>query len=70
MPAERIDAIFDEIQGKLVPLLKRVLESQTPPSTNCLKGSFDVEGQKKLSQEIVTALGFDESRGRIDVSVH
>eukprot|EP00977_Amphora_coffeiformis_P012670 scaffold3195_cov162-Amphora_coffeaeformis.AAC.11 len=70
MPAERIDAIFDEIQGKLVPLLKRVLESQTPSSTDCLKGSFDVEGQKKLSQEIVTTLGFDESRGRIDVSVH
>jgi len=70
MPAERIDEIFDEIQEKLVPLLKRVLESQTPPSADCLKGSFDLEGQKKLSQEIVTALGFDESRGRIDVSVH
>lgn len=70
MPAERIDEIFDAIQEKLVPLLKRVLESENPPSSDCLKGTFDVEGQKNLSREIVTSLGFDETHGRIDVSVH
>lgn len=70
MPAERIDQIFDDIRDALVPLLKRVLDSKTPPSTECLKGTFDLEGQKNLSREIVTALGFDETHGRIDVSVH
>lgn len=70
MPAERIDEIFDKIQEKLVPLLKRVLESKSPPSSDCLKGTFDVDGQKNLSREIVTSLGFDQTHGRIDVSVH
>jgi carboxypeptidase Taq len=70
MPAERIDDLFDRIQEKLVPLLKRVLESETPPSDDCLKGTFDVDAQQSLSREIVTSLGFDETHGRIDVSVH
>lgn len=70
MPAQRIDDIFDEIQTALVPLLKKVLASDSPPSNECLKGSFDVVGQKNLSREVVTSLGFDETHGRIDVSVH
>lgn len=72
MPVERIDFIFDEIEAALVPLLKRVLASPDQPSTACLttNGPFAVDNQQELSRRIVTALGFDEQNGRIDVSVH
>ena len=70
MEEERIDAIFDEIEAALVPLLARVLASKEKPDVSCLEGNFSVDKQKELSHSIVTAMGFDEEHGRIDVSVH
>eukprot|EP00978_Attheya_sp_CCMP212_P026520 scaffold87387_cov63-Attheya_sp.AAC.4 len=71
MSADRIDSIFDEIQTALVPLIRRVLESSTPPSKQALSGqTFPIDSQVELNRNIVTALGFDEEHGRIDVSVH
>ena len=70
MKAERIDDIFSEIQSALVPLIAKVLESETPPSTDALKGSFDIEKQKAVNKEIITTMGFDIEHGRIDESIH
>jgi carboxypeptidase Taq len=70
MTAPRIDEVFAEIEGALVPLLERVRKSGTPPTMDPLKGSYPIEVQKKLCREIVTSLGFDDTHGRIDVSVH
>jgi carboxypeptidase Taq len=70
MSQTRIDEIFGEIQAALVPLIKKVLESEEKPSIDPLKGNFDIETQQALCEEIVTKLGYDKSRGRIDVSVH
>ena len=70
MSQARIDAIFDEIQSALVPLIARVLASTHGPSTDPLSGQFPIDVQQKLNEDIVTALGFDTTHGRIDVSVH
>jgi carboxypeptidase Taq len=74
MPVERIDAIFNEIETALVPLLQKVLTSPHQPNVDCLSGTngrtFPVDQQQLLSRRIVTALGFDSAKGRIDVSVH
>jgi Zn-dependent M32 family carboxypeptidase len=71
MPAERIDALFDEVQSALVPLIARIRASSNKPSLGPLAGRrFPVDAQKDACRTIVTALGYDESRGRIDVSVH
>ncbi len=70
MEAERIDAIFGEIEAALVPLISKVLDSKTPPSTDALNGTFDIEKQKAVNKEIITKMGFDIEHGRIDESVH
>ena len=71
MPAERIDALFDEVQSALVPLIARIRASPNKPSLGPLAGRrFPIDAQKNACRAIVTALGYDESRGRIDVSVH
>jgi carboxypeptidase Taq len=75
MPVERIDAIFNEIETALVPLLQAVLTSPHQPNVDCLSGNtngrtFPIDQQQELSRRIVTALGFDSAKGRIDVSVH
>jgi carboxypeptidase Taq len=70
MSQDRIDDIFKEVQTALVPLIATVLASPTPPSTAPLQGHFDIEKQQKLSEQLVKAIGFDPTQGRIDVSVH
>mmetsp|Transcript_4026 Transcript_4026/g.9910 ORF Transcript_4026/g.9910 Transcript_4026/m.9910 type:complete len:574 (-) Transcript_4026:125-1846(-) len=71
MPQSRIDEIFAQVQDELVPLIARVLgPDAAPPSAKPLEGTFEVPKQQKLSEKLVTAIGFDRSNGRIDVSVH
>jgi len=71
MDPDRIDDIFAEIKDVLVPLIAKVLgPDATPPDTSLLQGKFDISAQEALSKEIVRAMGFDDTNGRIDVSVH
>jgi carboxypeptidase Taq len=76
MPVQRIDEIFDTIEKALVPLLQKVLKaaaaSQVDPNplTSVAGFSLDIDRQKRLTEKIVMTLGYDTSRGRIDVSVH
>ena len=72
MSATRIDEIFQEIKETLVPLIQRVLASTHKPDISCLSGKkpFPLDKQKEMNRRIVTQLGFDETHGRIDVSVH
>jgi len=70
MSQARIDEIFSDIQDALVPLIQKVLDSKDKPSMDPLKGSFDIDAQKALCEQIVTQMGFDKTAGRIDVSVH
>lgn len=70
MGQERIDDIFREVESALVPLIARVLSSPSKPSSEPLKGTFDIEKQQQLSEKLVTAIGYDKEQGRIDVSVH
>jgi carboxypeptidase Taq len=71
MKASRIDDIFGEIEDALVPLIRKVLgPSATPPRDDALNGKFDIASQKKVNEEIVTALGYNIEGGRIDESLH
>ena len=70
MGQERIDAIFQEVQEALVPLIANVLGSSSKPSEAPLEGTFDIQKQQQLSEKLVRAIGYDAEQGRIDVSVH
>ncbi|TXL71522.1 carboxypeptidase M32 [Vineibacter terrae] len=69
--AERIDALFAELEAFLPDLLQRVLERQAArPAPLPLAGPFPVEAQRQLGIEMMRAVGFDFSKGRLDVSAH
>lgn len=79
MSSERMDALFHEVQTVLVPFIAQVRDSDNVPSLDALscsssnekkKRKFPIVAQKEASHTIVSALGFDNSRGRVDVSVH
>ncbi len=70
MTSARIDQIFSEVREGLVPLISDLRTRGTAPDASWLKGHFDVEKQAKLCKDIALDLGFDISKGRLDVSVH
>jgi carboxypeptidase Taq len=69
--AARIDALFAELKSFLPDLLGRVLEHQRArPAPRPLGGPFPVDAQRRLGEGFMRAIGFDFSRGRLDVSAH
>ncbi|GKY96665.1 hypothetical protein MPSEU_000626100 [Mayamaea pseudoterrestris] len=71
MDPTRIDAIFAQIKQALIPLIDKVLgEGATPPSTAPTQRHVAVDAQQQLASTLVQSIGYDASRGRIDVSVH
>ncbi len=69
--AARLDAIFAELAGFLGDALPRVLERQRqrPPALKP-EGPFPADKQRALGERLMRAVGFDFSRGRLDVSHH
>ncbi|KAI8464429.1 MAG: putative carboxypeptidase [Monoraphidium minutum] len=70
MTAARLDGIFDEVRGGLVPLIADLKSKGTPPDDKWLTGDYDTKAQAALCQEIALDMGFDLEHGRLDVSVH
>ncbi|MDG6094506.1 carboxypeptidase M32 [Acetobacter sp. AN02] len=74
MRQETIAPLFAELAENLPPLLDQVLEHQAsrraagtfPPPA----GPFPVPAQEVLGREVMKRMGFDFTRGRLDVSLH
>jgi len=69
MDADTIGKLFDDLQIGLVPLSEQILSLSEKTTTPDLKG-FPKDKQKTFLCEVVESLGFDFTRGRIDVAVH
>ena len=69
MTAARIEVLFAELKRGLVPLARRIVGSPVKAKPGLLKG-FPVGLQREFLGEVTAALGFDYTRGRIDVSLH
>jgi carboxypeptidase Taq len=66
-----IDAVFSKLKGFLPGFLTQALEKEKKkPAFRPLPGPFPVETQKNLALTFMKALGFDFSRGRVDISPH
>jgi len=69
MTAAIVEALFTELRGELVPLVRAISQSPVKPRTDRLRG-FPVEKQAAFLREVTASLGFDYRRGRLDVSLH
>jgi len=71
MTATRIDEIFGQLRVGLVPLIANIKSKGTAPDGSLLRGKeFDTKAQAALCEVIALDLGFDITKGRLDVSVH
>lgn len=69
MTTSQVAEIFGALRSELVPLVKEIGEA---PQVNdsFLKPSYAVDAQEEFGRRVLTDLGFDMSRGRLDVSAH
>jgi len=65
-----VGGVLRELRESLVPLVEAIVGSGKRPPRELLGREFPVEGQRALAEHAVTAMGFDFSRGRLDVAPH
>ncbi|BHH84402.1 carboxypeptidase M32 [Desulforhopalus sp. 52FAK] len=65
-----ITKIFNRLKTELPPLLQRVMEQQQLEVKPVFTPPYDIDAQKRLSQQLMQSLGFNFERGRMDVSAH
>ena len=66
-----IDRLFDELTRFLPDLLEAVLTRQAAfPSLPAPSGPFPVDLQRRAGMQLMEHIGFDFTRGRLDVSAH
>lgn len=67
----KIDVLFDDLAAFLPGFLDEVLAIQARrPSFSAPEGPFPVEQQRALGLKLMAALGYDFTRGRLDISTH
>ena len=62
--------ILDELQETLVPLIEDIRAADADLATDAFEGTFDTDSQESFSREVLTTLGYDFDRGRLDTSTH
>ncbi len=66
-----VDALFDDLAAFLPGFVEEALAAQARrPPLPALQGPFPAEAQRALGLKMMAALGFDFSRGRLDISAH
>lgn len=70
MTVDKLDAFFDTLRERIVPLLKRVVGAEKQVENSFLYQSFPVAEQEALSLEVLKQIGFDLNRGMFKESVH
>jgi carboxypeptidase Taq len=74
MSAETITATFNQLLAGLKPLIAKVENCQTKPSTQMLSQIVPIENQRKITRLITQTLGYDTTSstagGRVDETEH
>ena len=70
MTVAQITPLFAALKARLVPLLRRVLDSSVRIDDACLHQTFEPGRQMEFGKLVLTAMGYDFDRGRLDLSAH
>src|SRR5690606_28124577 len=65
-----IDDVFGQLKNTIVPLVKKISESDVKPDTSFLFKHFPKENQKNFSHELLKDFHYDFEAGRLDETVH
>jgi len=62
--------VFAQLKARLVPLLKKITQSRVHIDDSFLRHSYDQARQLDFGRLVLTAMGYDFNRGRLDLSAH
>lgn len=62
--------VLGALRDELVPLVAAIADSGRAPDVSILERDFPVDRQEAFGKAAAAAIGFDFSRGRLDVTVH
>jgi carboxypeptidase Taq len=65
-----LNPLLDRLRSGLVPLLKRITASPVNIDDGFLYHAYDAGRQLEFGRLVLTAMGYDFERGRLDVSAH
>lgn len=66
----QLKPMFAALKTRLVPLLNRVMASSIKIDDSMLFLPYDIHRQMEFGRLVLTAMGYDFERGRLDVSAH
>jgi carboxypeptidase Taq len=66
----QLKPVFAALKARLVPLLNRVMASSIKIDDSMLFLPYDIHRQMEFGRLVLTAMGYDFERGRLDVSAH
>ncbi len=70
MTASKLKVLFGDLRAGLIPLLEKIVENDEPLPQNLWEQEYDIEVQKQLCAEMASMIGYDFSRGRLDIAPH
>jgi carboxypeptidase Taq len=65
-----VGRLFDALRRELVPLAGRIADAARRPDTGVLRRAVRLDGQFDFGERVAARIGFDFSRGRLDLGVH
>lgn len=66
----RLTPLFAALKARLVPLLERIVRSPVKPDCSIVTRGYDVNRQLAFGKTVLAAMGYDMTRGRMDLSAH
>ncbi len=66
----RLREMFEELKTALVPMIREISALPDEDRSGPLYGSYDEAKQERFGREVISAFGYDWSRGRQDRAVH
>ena len=67
---DRIESVLDRLKETLVPMIDEIADSDAAVTTDAFQGTFPEAKQEATAEELLTTLGYDWDRGRLDTSAH
>lgn len=68
--AAELEAVFGPLKERLSALIAELTEQGTAPDERCLDTPVDHDAQHAFGHEVLEAMGFDLSAGRVDIAAH
>jgi carboxypeptidase Taq len=68
--AADVARLYAAVRAELVPLIDAIIGAPRQPAVELLQRGFAIDRQQAFARLIATAVGFDFTHGRLDLSVH